>query len=168
MDCVSDEGPVGPVPAVELVVGAVESDGIDVVVIPVMLVEDSVDDTSLVEPIDGVSVEEEGYVVVDWIEPEGVVSPVNVVDVTTPLDDDSVDWSVAGLFIGVDDVEATVSVEPLLPELVVIDSVDGGSVADIVTVDAEEPSVVGVSSELVTELIDDDVAVEDSSVLVLG
>lgn len=65
MDCVSGEGPVGPIPAVELVVGAVESDGIDVVVIPVMLVEDSVDDTSLVEPIDGVSVEEEGYVVVD-------------------------------------------------------------------------------------------------------
>ena len=73
VDCVPNVGFVRPVPDVELSVGVVETDDIDAVVISVMVVEDSgaddagvdIDETSPVEPIDGVIVEEGEYVVVD-------------------------------------------------------------------------------------------------------
>ena len=65
-------------------------------------------------------------------------------------------------------MEVTVSAGLLPPEPVVTDSVDGVSVVDPVTIDVEESSVPEVSPELVTELVDDGVTVEESSVLDIG
>ena len=132
-----------------------------------------VDKGTPVEPIGCSVVARAGFVPMDSVDTDKVLSMIEVIEIPVPLENDPVDWSVIGLLdcietveLNVDsiDVVDNVSGVTVLPVNGGVDAVVEASAVDPAMTVVEELSVSGVGPEFVIELDVDNIAVEESTV----